>query len=889
MNHCSRAMAKFCGIWRASRLSVLPALVLILELCCPLGLQAEESRDSLHERIDALLAKEEVGNPSPLCNDAEFVRRLSIDLLGTLPSAEEVRHFLAERSPHKRSYLIGRLLEHPRYAVHMAHTFDLMLLERRNTEGIKQEDWERYLFESFLADKPYDQLAREILTADGTDAKTRPAMKFYLERSGDPNLLTRDVGRIFFARDLQCCQCHDHPLIEHYHQADYYGLYAFLQRGYLTIDPTKPENKGKPVHFGERAEGASPATFQSVFDPKKTKHGTRPRLPDETEIDEPYYPVGTEYELAAASAAYQRPKYSRRARFADEILSSNNAAFRRNIVNRLWAHMLGQGLFEPVDLDHPDNPPANPALLNLLADEFVSMGYDIKVFLREIALTAAYQRSFELPRDPANERVPAAVARKKLESQLKPLASSVTELTAQVKSVEAALDPMRKAAEAIGEELTKAEAKAQEAKKAFDTASEALAKTKTDADARQSAADALTDAAAKTRVALKSLSGDKPLADAASLFEVRAKGLAAETVKLRATEKSQRVAATTAEQKLKGEQQNLAQIAARLAAAQSKFAPVARKLAEANAHRRSLLTRMSALKQAAVAAKSLETYVSRRTAATEGARAVEEARAHHARSKQLVTVWASLASNRASEGNRMRKVAKDDGKRRDRQSNSQVDDDLAAAKRALAVASEQLAAAESRARGLAGAADSELAVVSRHWSTRFSAASLKPLTPEQLGWNTLQVLGIVARERSPAEADLRKRNIEPTPAQLELEIDRRLSGPIARFVGLFGAAAGQPQRGFFATVDQALFFSNGGEVRGWVAPSQGNLCDRLLKLKDSHALADELYLSVVTRKPLPEETGEIERYLAERPRDRPTAVQEIVWALVASSEFRFNH
>jgi len=771
----------------------------------------------------------------------------------------------------------------------MAHTFDVMLLERRDTEGIKHEDWERYLFESFLADKPYDQLAREILTADGSDPKTRSAVKFYLERNGDPNLLTRDVGRIFFARDLQCCQCHDHPLIEHYHQADYYGLYAFLQRGYLTLDPTKPENKGKPVYFGERAEGASPATFQSVFDPKKTKHGTRPRLPGDTEIDEPYYPVGTEYELAAAGAAYQRPKYSRRARFGDEILNSNNAAFRRNIVNRLWAHMFGQGLFEPLDLDHPDNPPANPALLNLLADEFVSMGYDIKVFLREIALTAAYQRSFELPRDPANEKVPAAIARKKFESQQKSLASSVAELTAQIKSVEASLDPMRKSAEAIGEELTKAEAKAQDAKKAFDAASEALTKTKTDADARQIAADALADAATKTRRALKSLPGDKLLADAANLFQVRAKSLAAETVKLRTTEKSQRAAATAAEQKLKGEQQKLTQIAARLESAQSKYAPIARKLAETNAHRRGLLTRMNAVKQAAAAAKSVETFVARRAAAAEGLRAAEEARAHHVRSKQLVSVWASLASARVSQGARTRQLAKDNGKPRDRQTNPQLNADLVAAKKALAVASEQLAAAESRARGLAGAADSELAVVSRHWSARFSAASVKPLTPEQLGWNTLQVLGVIARERLAAETDLRKRNIEPTPAQLELETDRRLSGPIARFVSLFGAAAGQPQRGFFATVDQALFFSNGGEVRSWLAPSQGNLCDRLLKRKDSSALANELYLSVVTREPLPEETAEIERYLAERPKDRPAAVQEIVWALLASSEFRFNH
>jgi len=890
MNWCG-ALGEFRRIGRAfSRHIVLPPLILLaVGLCDPLGLPGEESDGSLHQRIDALLGELDVGTPSPRCSDAEFVRRLSIDLLGSLPTSEETRNFLKDRSPHKRSYLIGRLLDHPRYAVHMTHTFNVMLLERRNTEGIKQEDWERYLFESFLADKPYDQLAREILTADGTDPKTRPAIKFYLERNGDPNLLTRDVGRIFFARDLQCCQCHDHPLIEHYHQADYYGLYAFLQRGYLTIDPTKPENKDKPVYYGERAEGAAPASFQSVFDRKKTKHGTRPRLPGDIEIDEPYYPVGTEYEPAVTGAAYERPKYSRRARLAEEILSSNNAAFRRNIVNRLWAHMLGQGLFEPVDLDHPDNPPANPALLNLLADEFVSMGYDIKVFLREIALTSAYQRSFELPQDLANGTAQAAAARQRFESQQQSLASSIKELAAQIKSEETALAPMRKAADAIGEELTKVEAKAQEAKKAFDAADAALSKTKAEADSRQVAADALADAVAKTRVALKSLPGDKALADAASVFQARASNLAAQVVKVRATEKSQRAIATTKKQLLNDEQQKLRQIATRLAAAQVKFAPIARKLSDANARQQGLLTRINALKQGAIAAKSVESYGARRAAASEAARAAEKARARQELSEQLVSARASLVSAREKEAALTRQLQKDDGKPHEVRMTAQTSRDVDEAKRALSLAKEQLAAAESRARGLVGTADSELAVVSRHWSNRFSAASLKPLSPEQLAWNTLQVLGVVAKERKATEADLLKKNTHPTPAQLEWETDRRLRGPIVRFVGLFGAGAGQPQRGFFATVDQALFFSNGGEVRSWLAPSQGNLCDRLLKHKDSNALADELYLTVATRKPLPEETAEIERYLAERPKDRSAAVQEIVWAVLASSEFRFNH
>jgi hypothetical protein len=869
---------------------LLSTLILASTGLCGLAgiVQGGDAGGSLHERIDALLLEVGVGTPSPLCSDAEFVRRLSIDLLGSLPTAEEARRFLADHSPHKRSYLVGRLLDHPRYAVHMAHIFQVMLLERRNTEGIKQEDWERYLFESFLADKPYDQLAREILTADGTDPKTRPAVKFYLERNGDPNLLTRDVGRIFFARDLQCCQCHDHPLIEHYHQADYYGLFAFLQRGYLTLDQTKPENKDKPVYFAERAEGAAPATFQSVFDPKKAKHGTRPRLPGDTEIDEPYFPVGTEYETATTGTAYPQPRYSRRTRFASEILNSGNLAFRRNIVNRLWAQMMGQGLFEPVDLDHPDNPPANPALLNLLADEFRSMGYDIKVFLREVALTSAYQRSFELPPDPGSGQESPIALRLRFESEQQNLSSAVKELATQIQSTEGSLAPLRKAAEAVGEELTNAEAKAQEAKKAFDAASEALAKTKADADARQFAAEALADAASKTRTAIKRLSGEKALADAATAFQARSSSLAAEVVKLRTTEKSQCATATSAEQKLKAEQQKLTQIAVRLSAAQAKFAPIARSLADATASRQSLLTRLNSLKQAAAAAKSVEGYVARKAAASEAVRAAEAARTRQTLSRQLVSVRASLVSARANESALTRQFL-DESELGESQLTAQLNADLDAAKKTLLLADKELAAAESRARGLASAADSELAIVSKHLSNRFSAASLKPLSPEQLGWNTLQVLGVAARERTAVEAELRKKNVHPTPAQLEWETDQKLRGPITTFVSLFGSAAGQPQRSFFATVDQALFFSNGGELRSWLAPLPGNLCDRLLKLQDPHALANELYLSVVTREPLPDEAAEIERYFAKRPKDRSAAVQEIVWALLASSEFRFNH
>ncbi len=551
--------------------------------------------------------------------------------------------------------------------------------------------------------------------------------------------------------------------------------------------------------------------------------------------------------------------------------------------------MLGRGLFEPLDLDHPDNPPASPALLNLLADEFRSMGYDVKVFLREIALTSAYQRSFELPPDVSSGPVSPTASRTRFEAEAQRLSAPVKELEAQIKSAEGNLGPLKKASEAVGEELTNAEPKAAEVKKAFDAAAEAFNKTRADADARQFAAQALSEAAAKTLAASKRLPGDKPLAMAAATFQARASSLAAEATKLRETARAQDAALIAARRKLETEQQKLAQIAGRLSEAQARLAPVARRLTDARTRRQGLLTRVNALKQAAAAAKSVEGYVSRRAAAAEAARAAEQARVRQALSRQLVSVRKSLASARESEVVLARQLVSEDDATADHQAVQASNADLVSARQALASADQQVTTAESRARALAGAADSELEVVSKNWSTRFSAAALKPLTPEQLAWNVFQVLGIAAQQRSAVEAELRKKNVQATPAQIEWETVQKLKGPVARFVSLFGSAAGQPQRGFFATVDQALFFSNGGELRSWLAPAPGNLCDRLLKLSDPRALADELYLSVVTRRPLPDEAAEVERYLAERPKDRSAAVQEIVWALLASSEFRFNH
>src|SRR5207237_3420718 len=123
---------------------------------------------------------------------------------------------------------------------------------------------------SFAAGKPLDQFVREILSADGSDPKARAAARFYLDRNGEPHQRTRDVSRLFPGMNLQCAQCHDHPLVTHYLQSHYYGLYAFLSRSFVFNDKAK-----KVAVFAEKAEGE--VTYQSVFDPTKLTKATGPR------------------------------------------------------------------------------------------------------------------------------------------------------------------------------------------------------------------------------------------------------------------------------------------------------------------------------------------------------------------------------------------------------------------------------------------------------------------------------------------------------------------------------------------------------------------------------------------------------------------------------------
>lgn len=344
----------------------------------------------LHKQIDGLIG---VGNPefektaAAPASDAEFVRRIYLDLTGRIPTAEQTRAFLAEKTTQKRAKLIDRLLDSPEHARHLQNVFDVMLMERRASKHVKSEDWQKYLRQSFAENKPWDQLVTEILTVDGTDKKTRPAARFLLDREFKTDEVTRDLGRIFLGRDLQCAQCHDHPVIPDYLQRHYYGLSAFLNRSYLFTDP-----KLKKSVIGEKADGT--VKFTSVFTEESGE--TQPRLLDLPSIDDPAV-AGDPYVAKPDKKTRGVPIYSRRLKLAAALTDPSNIAFRQNIANRLWAMMLGRGLVEPVDMWHDANPPSHPELLDLLGETLAAHDYDVRFLLRELALTQTYQRGSEFP------------------------------------------------------------------------------------------------------------------------------------------------------------------------------------------------------------------------------------------------------------------------------------------------------------------------------------------------------------------------------------------------------------------------------------------------------------------------------------------------------------
>ncbi len=944
----------------ARAVPVVLAAILASSLASP-----SHAEETLAERIDRAIEADQLVPLAPLVSDEEFLRRASLDLIGRIPSAAEAREFLADPSPDKRAAMVDRLLASPEYARHMALVFDVAFMERRPEKNVPIADWQRYLYESFAANKPYDQLVREILSADGVDPAQRPQARFYLDREGEANLLTRDVGRIFLGMDLQCAQCHDHPLIADYYQADYQGLYAFFNRSVLFAD------KDKKVFFAEKADGD--VNYQSVFDSSR-KGMALPKLPGGDPLSEPTFNKGEEYAVAPADGVRPVPKYSRRGQLPKELTSGRTRQFDRAIVNRLWAHLMGRGLVDPVDLHHDANPPSHPAVLALLADAFPAMKYDIRALLAQLARTRTYARSIDLPaelpgRGPQLEPQLAA-----WEAELARLAATAEASKQAAGKAADELAAARTAAGPVAEELAKAQAAAAEAKENAKAASEALAAAQTALPGKQDVARLVAEASAKTVEATQKLSDDKDLAEAAAKLKARTDQLAAEVAALVKAVAAGPAAVKTTADGLIAAEQALAPIPARLEPLQARVAALVEPAKATRAQARADDAALSAIASRIEDAKAVVSFAHAIAAVDSSGAAAAKADVDLATAQLAVTSFQGELDrvNQSLAAARQAASVADGALDAARKAQSERQSTLDAVKEALAkteiaqqklpqaaelaqavqslktktgqltgelksavsplaqneaavkAAAEQAAAAQQAvdaataqraklaeaagtAEQTAAAAHAKLAAeqaaadqlrgkVIERTSARCTVAVLKQLTPEQLAWSMMQASGVVDRERAAVEAEWNKNHPTPDAAaqaartrDILQALNDKLKPSVQAFVALFAAGPGQPQHSFQATVDQALFLANGGQVRSWLATVEGNLTDRVVKLAEPQQAAAELYVSVLSRPPTEAEAAEVTSYLAPRSADRAAAVQELAWALFCSAEFRFNH
>ena len=302
--------------------------------------------------------------PSDLCSDPEFIRRAFIDTIGLLPEPAEVRRFLADKSPDKRANLIDRLLDDPGYADTWANRWGDLFRPNIARVGLKSaytiDNWIR---ECFAANKPYDQIVREILTAKGSTHKVGPAVIYRTRR--EPATLTTLFSQAFLGVRMECARCHHHPN-ERWSQRDFYQFAAFFAE-------TKRKGTGISPPISAGTEFIYHAPGGSV------------RHPVSNEVMQPTPLAGAPLPTPAG--------IDPRETLADWLFAPENPFFARAMANRVWGQFFGRGIVHPVDDFRTTNPPSNPELLDALAADFATNGFDLKRLMRRIMNSRLYQIS----------------------------------------------------------------------------------------------------------------------------------------------------------------------------------------------------------------------------------------------------------------------------------------------------------------------------------------------------------------------------------------------------------------------------------------------------------------------------------------------------------------
>ena len=310
--------------------------------------------DLVHEKLQQLKFL-----PSELCTDDEFIRRVHLHVLGLLPAAEQVHDFLTDTSPDKRAKLIDSLLDQPEHSQFWALKWgDLLRLTTKQVSSAGVHKLYRWLNRAYETNMPYDEFARQLLTASGSTLVNPPAN--YYRTAGETTDRTETTAQLFLGARLQCAKCHNHPF-ERWTQDNYYGMAAFFNR----VQRKNTQRQDEMVIWLARSgEVTQPRTGQQM---------------------KPWVPVVGALDVPADG--------DRRVSFVGWLTAPDNPFFGKVEVNRIWSHVMGRGIVDPVDDFRDSNPPSNAKLLEALASDFASHGFDRKHILRTILNSRTYQAS----------------------------------------------------------------------------------------------------------------------------------------------------------------------------------------------------------------------------------------------------------------------------------------------------------------------------------------------------------------------------------------------------------------------------------------------------------------------------------------------------------------
>jgi WD40 repeat protein len=316
--------------------------------------------------------------PSELCSDVEFLRRVHLDLTGLPPKPESVRAFLADGRPtqQKRDEIVDQLVGNADFVDYWTNKWaDLLQVNRKFLGAAGAKMLREWIRKEVDGNTPYDKFARKILTASGSNKTNPPASYYKILRK--PAETMENTTHLFLATRFSCNKCHDHPF-ERWTQDQYYEMSAHFAQFKLAKDPAA--GKGE---IGKTAVERGKPLYEIISDAKtgEMKHERTGA------VTAPAFPYPVKYEAKEGA--------TRRENLAAWITAPDNRYFAKSYVNRLWGYLLGIGIIDPIDDIRAGNPPTNPELLSYLESEFIKSGFDVRMVLKLICKSRAYQLSVE--------------------------------------------------------------------------------------------------------------------------------------------------------------------------------------------------------------------------------------------------------------------------------------------------------------------------------------------------------------------------------------------------------------------------------------------------------------------------------------------------------------